>query len=139
MRDEIIEVIVQQGISKDPRYSFYPYWRLGVGSKTPGEKDGYIYLVITPTRYELYKILESIFVHEYVIDRLRRKKRPDLQRYREEMFELEKNIQTKLKTFSPPEIYTRDMGLGYNEVIWSSKWVEETKKNNLLKEVMNKW
>lgn len=120
MRDGVIEVVIQQGISKDPRYSFYPYWRLGVWGKPVEQKDGYTHIVITPTRFELYKLLENIFVHEYVIDKLRRKKRPDLERYRKEMFELEKSIQTRLDTFIPSDIYTKYIGIGFNDIMWSS-------------------
>lgn len=129
MRDEVIEVVIQQGVSKDTRYDFYPYWRLRVGAKLAEERGGYIYITVTPTRQELYKLLESIFVHEHVVDRLRRKKKPDLKVYQKEMLELEKRVKQRLDTLVPSKIYTEYQHIGYNEVLWSSnKNIKETKK-----------
>jgi len=69
-----IIVKVRKGVSKDPRYSYYPEWYLEV----KGE-DGTI-TTVSPTFNELADILVKILLHEKKVD-LTRKRKPDFEKY----------------------------------------------------------
>jgi len=69
-----ITVKVRKGVSKDPRYSYYPEWYLEI----KGE-DGTV-TTVSPTFNELADILVKILLHEKKVD-LTRKRKPDFEKY----------------------------------------------------------
>jgi len=69
-----IIVKLRKGVSKDPRYSYYPEWCLEI----KGE-DGTI-TTVSPTFNELAGILVKILLHEKKVD-LTRKRKPDFEKY----------------------------------------------------------
>jgi tRNA-dihydrouridine synthase len=70
-----ITVKVRKGISKDPRYSYYPEWFLEIegedGTKT----------TVSPTFEEVANILIEILKHEKKVD-LTRKRKPNFEKYK---------------------------------------------------------
>jgi len=119
-KDKFVQVVIQQGISKDRRYSFYPYWRLRVGTKEIEKFNDYSCITFTPTRDELFDIIQNVLVHEFVVDGIRRKQRHDITRYLEKLQELENRLQLDLSVFQKPEIYDVDKNLGAQYVLYDT-------------------
>jgi len=70
-----IIVKVRKGVSKDPKYSYYPEWFLEIegedGTKT----------TVSPTFEEVANILIEILKHEKKVD-LTRKRKPNFEKYK---------------------------------------------------------
>jgi hypothetical protein len=92
-----IEVIKKYGISKDKRYSNYPYWRLKITS------DDGTTIIVTPKYEDLKKMLIDIIKHERQVDIERKRKLEStrwIQWLKELLIELPKLAQCELSDYS---------------------------------------
>lgn len=102
-----IKIMCCQGISKDPKYLFYPYWRLKVIGDDGKEAEA------TITYEQLKEAFKKILLHEFRVDRSR-KRNPDFVKWKKAFAELTQfQQQLELQYFEIPDVYTKFFRFGY--------------------------
>lgn len=93
-----IKLKIKKGISKDPRYEYYPYWYLEITGES-GQK-----INITPSFAQLRSMLLDIFEHEKAVD-MSRSRKPDAPKWikflNDTLDEARFNSQTTKQFFKP--------------------------------------
>ena len=107
-----IKIMCCQGISKDVRYRFYPYWRIKIISD-----DGKSEAEATITYPQLIETFKKILLHEFRVDTTR-KRNPDFVKWKKAFMELESfQQQLELSYFLIPDIYSQFKNMNYEEEI----------------------
>jgi len=81
-----IKVKVRKGISKDPRYAYYPEWYLEI------EGENNTKTTISPKFDEMTNILIEILKHEKKVD-LTRKRKPNFEKYKDYLLSKIKEVE----------------------------------------------
>jgi len=106
-----IKIMCCQGKSKDPKYEFYPYWRIKIIGDDGKEAEA------TITYAQLIEAFKKIMAHEFRVD-LSRKRNPDFVKWKKAFTELSDfRQQLELKYFDIPPIYTKFVSFGYEEEV----------------------
>ena len=106
-----VKIMCCQGISKDKKYDFYPYWRIKLIGDDGKEAEA------TITYAQLIEIFKKILAHEFRVD-LSRKRNPDFVKWKKAFRELSDfRQQLELQYFGIPNIYTDFIKFGFEEEI----------------------
>lgn len=106
-----IRIMCCQGKSLDPRFEFYPYWRISLVGDDGKEAKA------TVTYTELREALKKILLHEFRVDKIRNRK-SEYVKYRKFLRELTDYFeQLSLTHFSVPMIYSQFKDWRYEEEV----------------------
>lgn len=105
-----IKVKIAQGNSKDPRYDYYPYWKLTVIDEDSGKQ-----VDITPTYEQIKKMITQFLLHELYVDISPRKRKSQFRKDKADLIKNIRDIQPKLTDYDVPKIYKEYKKIGYEE------------------------
>ena len=106
-----VKIMCCQGISKDKKYDFYPYWRIKLIGDDGKEAEA------TITYPQLIEVFKKILMHEFCVDRSR-KRNPDFVKWKKAFAQLENyKQQLELAYFNIPKIYTDFISMNHEKEI----------------------